>query len=161
MDVTEVVSGNGRPNRATRRKLERKTYRLVWPAGHDMAGTEVLARSLPLGIFIDVLELAAGVDFTHLDATSITPEAAQAVKQLLGMFADALIEWNLDDDEGEVPADYQGLRRLDVDVAMPMVDAWIEAVAGVSGPLGQTSPAGDKSLEASMPMDAPSASPPS
>lgn len=142
-----------------RRRLERKTYRLVWPEGHEMHGTEVRARSLPLGAFLELLELAAGIDFGSLAASSITPEAAVAVRQVLEAFGGALVEWNLDDDEGPVPASFEGVCRLDVDVVMPVIDAWMEAVAGVSGPLGPASPNGDRSQEASLPMDPLSESP--
>jgi hypothetical protein len=82
-------------------------------------------------------------------------------ERMLELFAEKLVSWNAEDEEGiPVPATMDGIRSQDLDLSLKIIDAWTDAIAGVSVPLPETSSAGQPSaLEASIPMDAPSASP--
>jgi hypothetical protein len=151
-------------NRAARRAYVRtpKTYKLTWATDHELHGLEVRTRALPLGTFMELIDLAA--TFEGMDTTDLSAEDAKAVRQLLDGFAGALMSWNLEEPEldadGEptggsvpVPCTAQGLYTQDIGFAMGLIQEWMSAVASVPAPLPRPSAAGEPSLEASMPMD--------
>jgi hypothetical protein len=132
-------------------KRERKGYRLRF-ADSELQGLEVTASSLNIGRFLD---------FQAAQARQAQggEEADGAAGDMLGMFAEALISWNLLDDNDEpVPPTLAGLRQQDLDFGMTLVRSWMDAINGVSDPLPQTSAAGQQSVEASIPMAIPSSS---
>lgn len=77
----------------------------------------------------------------------------------LKILAAQLIEWNVEDDQGQpVPVGLDAVLAQELDFNMTIVNAWREAIAGVSAPLDSDSPDGGLSLEASIPMEVPSES---
>jgi hypothetical protein len=69
---------------------------------------------------------------------------------LFKQFAAALVEWNLEDENGKaVPATYKGITGLDFDFAVQLATTWMEAVASVGNPLPPPSSNGHKSQEVS------------
>lgn len=128
-------------------KVERKVYRLRFESA-DMAGLVVRARSVPLGQFLDLAGMAGSPADGKL--------SAESVKDALGLFegfASALVDWNVEDDDGPVPATLDGIRSLDIDFGLAVVMAWLEAIADVSPPLGSSSNVGERFPEASLPME--------
>jgi len=126
-------------------------YKLIFQDA-DMAGLEVTARGLNTGQFLDFqaaqLARAAGGD-----------KAKGATEWMLQMLADAMVSWNVETKHGErVPTTMDGLRTLELDFNMAIIDAWMDALKGVPAPLSPTSSDGRPSLEASIPMDVPSPS---
>lgn len=153
----------GTPNRAQRRAYvrQRKVYVLRFEQA-ELQGLEVRARSVPLGTFLELIELASVLDASTAE---LSPTDAKAITGLFSGFAQALVSWNLQEQEDgaepeDVPATYEGLLSQDTDFVLHVVRAWMDAIAGVSGPLEQPSSDGEKSLVASMPMETSSASPP-
>lgn len=73
-------------------------------------------------------------------------------------FADSLISWNLEyEDTGlPIPCTRSALfTEVDNDLALALATEWVERLGGKvdeSGPLPQSSPAGEPSPEASIPM---------
>lgn len=129
-------------------RRQSRVYRLVWPEGHDNHGLEVRMRPLSID------ELARIGGMADLDLTRDSgPEAQAALDDMLRLFADKLIGWNLDDDQGdEVPATFEGVRAQDLDFVLELVDAWMTAAAGVDSPLSDGSTAGGTSVAESIPM---------
>ena len=149
---------------------EAPQYRLNFE-GDEFEGLEVMARSLPLGEFFELVTL---------DSRARTdPSAAQeAIRRL----SEVLVSWNLEDDLGKVPCAYSvcrssgldcdrgsqcashaspdgppctvaGLVGLDLPFMLTIFRAWMTALAGVpKGSLSESS-AGGTSLEPSIPMD--------
>jgi hypothetical protein len=132
-----------------------KAFRLKF-ADEDMAGLEVTARSLPIGEFLNLTELAT---LEKDDAAG----AMKATADLFRVLAGALMSWNLEDDFGDpVPADYDGIVRQELDFVMKIVNAWMSAMAEVDIPLPPGSAGGVPSgLEQSLPMVPSSPPPPS
>jgi hypothetical protein len=171
IDEDDRIGDQFRPNRRQRRAMgyvrQRKIYKLVFE-DPDMAGLEVRARSVPLGTLMRLIELAGLID---RGTANLNPDEAKAIRELFTGFADALVSWNLeepviDDETGEetgevcpVPATVDGLYSQDMDFALHIIEAWMDAVAGVAGPLGRRSSDGEQSLAASLPMEPPSPSP--
>ena len=126
---------------------QRKVYRLRF-ADPDMAGLIVQARSAPIGQFLGLAGLA------DLQRDQVSAGDMARVDELLTGFADCLVEWNLEDEQGAaVPATLEGVRAQETDFILRVVFAWIEAVASVPGPLGAGSSDGGRSVEQSIPME--------
>ncbi len=116
-----------------------KRFRLVFDteAMPDMNGLEVIARSVPLGVFMDV---------TGLDGS-----AEKRGAKVVELFAGCLVEWNLEEEDGSpVPATLEGLKSQEMGFVAEITKAWMNAIAGVSPPLNGSSPGGAPSLEASL-----------
>lgn len=129
-------------------KRTRKVYNLVFD-DEDMQGLEVKARSMPLG---ELMEMANVID--NMNAASL-----EEVNEMLSTFADVLISWNLEDEDGvTVPPTVEGLYAQDTEFVFSIIGSFVNAVSGVPAPLEQPSPGGEPSLAASIPMDVPSAS---
>ena len=125
---------------------ERRAYRLVFE--DDLAGLEVVAQSVGLGDYFVISELAS---------VKLPLSAADVGKfrKLLKAFADVLVSWNLESSLGvPVPATYEGLLTQDPYLIVSVVGAWMDAIAGVSGPLGPPSSDTERFPEESLPMEA-------
>ncbi|GGU13294.1 hypothetical protein [Streptomyces violascens] len=118
---------------------------LAFEPDHDYHGLEVTLRKLNLQEFLDINGIG-DVEDMH------------AGHQLRTM-GEKLLSWNLEDEDGQpVPATVDGVLRQDKDLMIAICSAWLDALRGVSAPLEQSSPDTGPSLEASIPMDAPSES---
>ena len=106
-------------------------------------------------------------DFPGLDmrAHGITLGEWQELKfpAAFDLFADRLIEWNLEDERGNpVPPTREGVRSVDAGVVKAILFNWVDHSTGVfRSPLdddtggGQGSDPPDPAIEATIPMDAP------
>ena len=125
---------------------ERRIFRLKF-ADEDMGGLVVRASSVPLGAFLELVELM------DVEGRGIGPDDARKVDRLFEGFARALVDWNLEEPEGTpVPATFEGLKRQDIDFAMKVLRAWVEALTSVPDFLPPGSSNGGRSLEPSIPM---------
>ena len=130
-------------------KVKKKLYKLIF-ADEDIASLEVVMTSAPMG---DLLRLQ------QIDPKGAAKSPAE-FRELLEIFAGALLSWNLEDDDDQpVPITVDAFLAQDIDFIKDIIHAWTEAIAGVSVPLEGSSTSGGKSLEASIPMDAASPSP--
>lgn len=154
--MENTTTNGSRPNREMRRGYRRqaKQLRLTFD-GTELDGLEVLAHSVPVGTIFDIVELAAKAD--EMDA-----EGVRYMGELFGVFADALVEWNMEEEDGTpIPATLEGIRSLDIGEALALIKAWMQAAAGVSGPLDPGSTDGKPSEVLSLPMEPSSTSHPS
>ena len=125
-------------------KVPRREARVVFEDG-DYAGAEARLH----------LDQRMG-DFLALQRAAVEGET----ETLCHFLADALIDWNLADDEGAIPADYEGVLRLPPLLITAIIAKWLEAQTSVAAPLGGGSINGAGSGAASMPMVSLPASPP-
>lgn len=127
----------------------RKTYRLTFDldTDPDMAGLVIRAHSAPVGELLRFEELR-------------TAEDAASIRDMMLIFTDRVIEWNVTDpDTGQpVPADLDGLMAQELPWAMTVMNAWVEAITQAPPPLPNGSGSGRRSLEESLPMEPMSAS---
>lgn len=127
-------------------RVQRKVYRLVFQ-GTDLDGLEVTARSLSTAQFLDL-------ESARLTRAAGGEQSKGATARMLELFASALVEWNAEDEDGQpLPPTLDSVHAQDLDFNMQIIEAWTNAIHGVSAPLPQTSSDGPPSLEASMPMD--------
>lgn len=136
-----------------------RTFKLTFD-DPKFEGLEVRVRSASLGTMILVSTL---ID-VRISVLMSAEDRAKA-DQLFGLFVDYLVEWNITDKAGDVvPQTLEGLHSLDPEFAMDVITHWSMATTGypqAAGPLDDSSTSGDPSLEASLPMEPSSASPPS
>lgn len=104
----------------------------------------------------EYLELEGLADSGEEDGRSV-------LTRQLEEFGDSLISWNLEDEQGRpLPCTREALFGIDNDLAIALATEWMEVLGGkVSGPLADSSPSGEPSQVASIPMEALSAPQPS
>lgn len=118
----------------------KKTYLLEWPEGHEYHGLQIRTRPVALGAMLEIVERS--------------DDDKTALRELFQRFADVLVWWNLEDDNGApIPATFEGMETADVDMLTDVIKAWQTLVVGVSGPKEQPSSAGSQSVEGLIPMD--------
>jgi hypothetical protein len=126
-----------------------KLYDLRWA---DEPGLEVAVRPAPIGHVLDLMTLSK----------KIGDDDPAAVRDLLQRLASCLHSWNLEDDDGPVPATYEGLTGQDMDLVMKILTGWVRAQATVDTPLPGSSANGQSSAPVpSVPMEPLSPRPPS
>lgn len=133
-------------------KRQRKIYRLKFE-DPSMEGLEVDTTGANVEEFVTLAQLTDLSEFA-VNAAEITAEnlarvtgAAERIADLFGAFAKHLVAWNLEDDDADgntvpVPATYEGIKTQDPEFVLEIIQAWMEAVGGVSGPKGLPSSAG-------------------
>lgn len=121
-------------------KPKRKIYTLAFE-GEEYEGLEVKIRGLNTGQVMDI-------DAARADGGD------SAIVAMLQLMAEQLVEWNVEDDEGQpVPTTFEGVRSLDIDFNWAVIDAWQNAAAGVKDPLDSDSTSTELSLVASIPTE--------
>lgn len=129
----------------------RATITVTWPEGDDLHGLEVVTRSLSLGTYLSLIGMG------EVDRSGL--------KDMIAEFANSLVSWNLTDPDGEpVPATQAAALAEDHALMLAICSRWMDTLHGrdkEAGPLDQPSPGGEPSLEASIPMETVSPSPPS
>lgn len=120
-----------------------KVYRLIWAEDHDLHGFEVQARAMRLGEMLSMVSVVAAAK-----------DEVGDFEGLVDQFAKVLVSWNWEDEGGDpVPATAEGLRTLETPDFFALLDAYINAGVGVSGPLPNGSPSGRPSPAELPPMD--------
>ena len=124
-------------------RRERKLYQLSFE-DPELDGFECVMSGVSLDAFIDISALAAELE-TPAGRTKENIEAQFTT------LAASLVEWNLDDDEGQpVSCDYDGLKAQDFDFVMKIMLGWMQALSSVPESLGKDSSSGGTSQEQSL-----------
>lgn len=124
-----------------------KTYRLQWAEDHDLHGLDVSVRNMRMG---ELMALGATFD----EAKEKQGSGFTAIDGLVTQFSGVLMQWNHEDDDGNtLPTTPDGIKQLEMDVFMGIVEAFMEAATGVSEDLGKDSPNGGLSQVQLPPMD--------
>lgn len=140
-----------------RRKEQRVRVRFEEP--HFLAGLEVVTHKLSVAEFAqfglrlaEVTELqSAGTQAEQLSALSRLVTAVDDVRQL---FADKLVEWDMENEDGSpTPTTLAGVQSLSDDEFFGIVNEWLDAVGGVPDELGKDSGPGETNLELSGLME--------
>jgi len=139
-------------------KRRKTIYRLVFE-DEEFDGLEVRAYAPPLGFLERAMKMGA---LSGRPADDLSPDEIELLNGLFTGFANYLVSWNLEEDDGKpVPATLEGLRAQDLSFVFQIIDAWLNSVGEVASPLGRSSNAGLQSLVASLPMEPLSSSLPS
>lgn len=139
----------------------RPTIKLTWADDTEFAGLVVRVKRISIA---GLLELDALVQ-----SATTAENSTKKLNQIVARVAKMLRTWNLRDevyDAGgnetsvEVPATEAGIRSQDPELLYAIVNAYTEALVGVSPPLPRPSIDGEQSPEASIPTETLSPSPP-
>jgi hypothetical protein len=125
-------------------KAKLKTYLVEFDEDHEFHGAEARLS----GITYAEWEQMTGLDGGDGDDTG-----AKTVQR----FVDHLVSWNIEDAQDQpVPTTLAGAKSLDHDLVAALSNAWIQTLTGVhdADPLPESSPSGEPSLVASVPMEA-------
>ena len=95
----------------------------------EMEGLQIRACSPSMGEFFEVSKLA---DFADQD---IKPEDLPKLMPVFELFINSIKSWNLENDGVPVPITVAGLFKQDHPFIFKIIDAWMNAVASVPGPL--------------------------
>jgi hypothetical protein len=123
----------------------RKIYNLDF-AGTDYDGAHVRMRGTTVREEIRINDLRASED-------------PNSIRELFEAMVELLIDWDIEDDDGPVPTTLEGVTSQDSSFISAVITALQTAVAGVEAPLPESSPSGELSAVASIPMETLSPSP--
>ena len=120
-------------------KRNPKIYHLKWQDG-EYAGLEVRVRSLSLG---QLVATQNGKGYN----------GKEGIEGNIELLAERIVDWNLETEDGTpVPTTLDAIMGEDDDLIIAIVRRWNEAMAGVPAPLPESSPSGEPSPVASIPM---------
>lgn len=120
----------------------RRSYLLEFAEGHQYHGLQARTRPATLGAVIEMERYAE------------TERAERSLIDIFRPFADVLVWWNVEDDDGTpVPATLDGMLTQDSEMMAELVHAWQRATTRVSAPKEQKSTDGSQSVEALIPME--------
>lgn len=125
-------------------------YKLLFD-GTEYDGLEIVTKSLSVGEMQEITKESVGVLSDGVHSVLGKVEASEA---LLKRFADSIVSWNLEDEDG-TPIVVSLATVLEQDAAFihAIVTAWMKATAGVSADLGKDSVSGETFPEALIPME--------
>lgn len=126
-------------------KRKRKIYKLDF-GGTEYEGLEVRLTGLTTGEYLEFIALSA------------KSEDANETEQMLKFFARHLISWNLEDDDGPVPASFDGVKSNDLSMSMFVIEAWTDALVNVPEKTEKKSSDGEHLLTELIPTESLSAS---
>jgi hypothetical protein len=118
-----------------------KLIELRFPGDPEYDGLEVTLRGQSLGGFLELMGIG------DVDKSALADQ--------LERFADNLISWNLEDEDGTpVPTTREVVYAQDQDFMLRLATDWVEALqGGVPAPLEPSSTDGELSAVASIPME--------
>lgn len=120
----------------------RKVYVITF---ENYPGFEMRVRSVSA---MRLLDLAAAVE--SIDGVP----GAKEMRELIGDFANALVSWNLEAEDGSpVPTTVEGIGAQDFDFLLEIISKWLEAIAGVSNPLDENSNSSLMELERRLALE--------
>lgn len=129
---------------AYRKKTKRITVSLKGHSNSEFHEVTAIARGRTLNEYLELMGYIESAD----------DERSGAVRQL-EKFAESLLEWNIFEEDGltPTPPTREEFYQLDPDLGLAMATEWLEILGGrVEAPLEQSSPAGEPSPEASIPV---------
>lgn len=96
------------------------------------------------GLVVRVKSVSFGKVRKLMRLTGADDEDESSVEEIAKMFLDALVSWNLEDDEGPVPTTAEAVEEQDFDFIMKIVNAWLGRMTGPDEELGKGSSGGEK-----------------
>lgn len=116
-------------------RKNRRTAAIAFAPGHEFHGAEA------------TVALTASLDFV-LSIEGMDGESSERKRALMLSFGDSvLVDWNVEDEDGPVPANGEGFLAQDMDFAVALMRAWSDAMVNPPAPLSLPSnerePSGD------------------
>lgn len=135
---------------------KQKIYRLRFE-DPDFAGLIVMIKPAPVGAIMSATRIAGLKDFDFAGVSSLDNETLGIlgeINEMFQTFAEALIEWNLEEDGKAIPPTIEGIKGEDAQFIMQIIQVWTDTSGSVSTPLDKPSNDGELSAVAYLPMEA-------
>ncbi len=139
---------------------KQKVFKVSFADDHQFAGLTLTTRGLTVKEFVEFGIRLQGVGEAMQGAVRPDEQMAaldslsDALTVVRGMFADALMSWNMTEEDGTpTPPTVEGVTMLDEMEFLTLVEEWLNAIGGVSAPLGKDSTGGVTSPELSPLME--------
>lgn len=136
-------------------KYESNTYTLRFDEGHRFHGLTMKVKSVPLGDFTKIVAMASKAEEAAKaqdGGQNASPDDLAAMDGMFDALGRALVMWDLEDEDGLIPATREGLDRLDFEFVMALVMEWLTGIGGVSQKLGKDFVSGGTSPVPPIPM---------
>lgn len=130
---------------------ETPIYPVSFDEGHPYHGLEARFRGISVK---ETKILMRGSSIKDGDS-----ETDEATDQLIKVFSDGIVDWNLELRGQPVPTDRESVADQDYGIVIALVKAWVTGVTGVPGPLGRPSNGGSPSAVELPPTEVLSPSP--
>jgi hypothetical protein len=111
-----------------------------------LRGLEVIVKALPLRDFLEIQRLT-------VESGDDAAKQFEQNKSVYMKFADAIVSWNLEDDNGPVPATFEGVIDQESSFVAILIKGWLEAMTSVPKESKPDLNDGGTSQEALMPME--------
>jgi hypothetical protein len=135
-------------------RRQRTVFNLTF---EEYEGLQVQVRSLPIGKLKKVGELE---NLKGLSDRKMTGNDLALIEKFFGLFAEALITWTLEDEDGTpIPPTFEAIMEEEPDFMAEIALAWLDQLIGVDEELGKDSPSGQRFPEVSLPTEVLSPSP--
>jgi hypothetical protein len=145
-----------------------KVFKVTFDVGHEFEGLSITTRGLSVAQFADLAQRLQGIGdvFEGQDDQSEQIAALIALTgqlaPLRATFAEALMSWDMVEEDGTpTPATLDGVNLIEDMEFLTLIGSWVDAIGGVSAPLGKASPSGGTSPVLSGLMEPLSVNPPS
>ena len=126
---------------------KRRVFRLLFE-DEEYDGLVVKVRSTSVGRLLEFM------GFLAMDTDELTPADVEKITGLFEAFAEVLVEWNVQEEDGQaVPATLDGVRTQDAPFVMAIMRVWFQAVTTAPAPLPATSSDGAPSAVPPLPME--------
>src|ERR1043165_6825542 len=110
-----------------------RTYKLVWPEGHQFHGLEIRMHGMSLA---ELDRLSTFEQPGELSAAVAVGERVAQMRAMAELFSSRLISWNLENEDGSpVGTDPDSVAAADLGVVMTAIGAWQKEVTRVPDPL--------------------------
>lgn len=125
--------------------------------GDDETGDplKVRAKSVSTARLLEIQSMAGELQSLDVNDPAATPELMKRFVELVHVFSSVIIEWNVEDDDGQAVAPTEdALLDQEPGFMLMIIMAWANAVAGVASPLPNGSLGGvNRDIENSMSME--------
>lgn len=115
----------------------------------------------PIEVVLEELSIGEMLEFDEIRTQPVASVAdgKRHQQQVAEFIAEHLVSWNLVRKGEALPQNAAGVRMLPSRMLTAIINAWIQANVGISGPLETGSPSGEPFPEGSLPMEPLSPSP--
>lgn len=143
---------------------EQTHYKLIFE-DPKLQGLEVTAAGLSIGEFEELTGLGDSIGIKNIDPENLTSEDTGKITgglmKMMGMFAEALVAWNVTRRGKPVPATLAGVKSQELGFVLRIIMTWMSAMTDVDVPLPAGSSSGVTSPEESLLLGSSSRSLPS
>ena len=146
-------------------KAQRTIHNISFAENHTLHGLNMKTKTASIKEFATLAKMLTKIGSKFKqgiipesgdEALSSVDDAVRAWDSVTEIFASKLISWDMELDDVPVPATLEGIKSLEDNLVMIVVEGWMEAIGGTPDPLERNSTNGESLPEVTLPMELPS-----